>query len=71
MTTIALSVKCVIIDQEYLTDLRPMSDLWDPVLQAEAPAYLVSAFSDDDPPIRRSRLAFSILARDLAPVLFP
>jgi hypothetical protein len=70
MTTTFLA-EAVVIDTDLLTNIRPMADLWDPIERKNGPAYLISAFRDGDDFIRRNRVHFSVLARNLAPVLFP
>lgn len=64
----AVNAECVIFDPDLFTDLMPMADLHDTVGREKVPAYLLSGVPDEH---GLSRLHVSVLARHLAPILFP
>lgn len=64
----SVNVEAIVFTPDIFTDIAPMPDLRDTVEGYDAPAYLLSGVPDED---GLSKLSVAILARHLAPILFP
>lgn len=67
--TVTMTAQVVILDPALLRHITPMADLYDGDLKA--PAYLLSGCTEPDGIFSLSKLHVSVLAKDLAPILFP
>lgn len=63
-----VNAEALVFTPDVFTDIAPMANLHDYIDDRDAPAYLLSGLPDVD---GLSRLNVAVLARHLAPILFP